>query len=180
MPATKVPPTLQTTFDVGKRLEGMILDYIEEAGVELIRPSQENHFLYCFDKDNIKFQGHLDAIILIGEDKHVLEIKTIKDSRFNQFKNKGLQEFSPTYYAQIQAYIGMMGLKKGVLLGMNKDTSEFHHEWVDFDSRCYEGLQIKAKFIDSSDIPPEKINKSPLFYICSRCQYKEICHFSKE
>lgn len=181
-PSLDYTATTQTTFDVGKNLEGMILDYIEEAGISLIRPCQENNWLYCFDKTNPKFQGHMDAIIYYPDYKSpaVLEIKTAKSSRFQSFQKKGLKEFSLTYYAQIQAYIGMMGYEKGVLLALNKDTSELHHEWVDFDPYCYAELQRKAEIIESSEEPPDRINKSPFYYICTRCNYRDTCFFGEK
>lgn len=176
-PSVDFSSTQKTTFDVGKKLEGMIMDYIEDAGIKIVRPHESNHYLYCFDKDNPKFQGHLDAVIMDGDEACVLEIKTAKSSRFQQFVFKGLQEFSSAYYSQLQSYIGMMGYKRGVILALNKDSSELHHEWVEFDPYHYSELCAKAEMIVSSDEPPERLNKNPTYYICASCRYKKTCFF---
>lgn len=178
-PRESIPPEVEMIFDAGKILEGLILDYIELANIQVVRPSLQNHNLYCFDESNAKFMGHLDGIIYINNSPCVLEIKTMKDSRFQAFKKKGLLEAHPEIHSQLQAYIGMKGYKSGVLLAMNKDTQELHHEWVEFDPHCYAELQAKAAMIKDSLEAPQRISNSPLSHICARCEYKRTC-FSEE
>lgn len=174
-PCEPIRPQIQVIFDTGRYLENLIINYLEEAGVNLIRPSDENHNLFCFDENNPKFRGHMDGIIFVGSSPCVLEIKTMKSSEFENFKRKGLFESHPKYYAQIQAYIGMKQYKSGVLLAMNKDTQAFHHEWVEGDSDYYAVLKAKAEIVGNSNNPPERITGYPLGYTCSRCNYKKIC-----
>ncbi len=177
-PRAEFSPTTRATFDVGHKLEELMLDYVELAGMQVIRPHEMNHYLFCCDRDVPKFQGHADALLVMEDETEViLEIKTAKNSRFQVFKRKGLKEWSPSYYAQIQAYMGMKGLDKGVLLAINKDTSELHHEWVDFDSYYYNEIKAKAERIIESDEPPDRINKSPMYVVCAQCNYKDTCFF---
>lgn len=162
-------------FDIGKRLESMVMSYLSSAGLVVIGPSEFNHQLLCSDDEVPSFKGHMDGVIMNGDEPCALEIKTAKNSRFQVFKNKGLKQWSEAYYAQLMSYMGMRGYKKGVLIALNKDSSEFHHEWIDYDEYYYNGLRHKAKIIQDADEPPERINKSPLFVTCSRCSYKDIC-----
>lgn len=167
---------MQKTFDVGKKLEELILDYIELAEIELIRPDEENHYLSIFDESVEVFQGHMDGMIRVNGEWIVLEIKTAKNSSFEVFKNKGLKVWSEQYYSQVQSYMGMGKYNKAVLICINKDNSELHCEWVDFNLEYYQELKMKALAISALDEPPERINKSPLFYVCRSCQFKTICH----
>jgi hypothetical protein len=170
-------PALKTTFEVGKRLESMLLDYVEETGLRIERPGYGNDWLFCQDSEVPIFQGHLDAILHVHVDSpSVLEIKTAKNSRFQLFKKYNLKQAHYPYFLQLQSYMGMMGFQQAVILIINKDTSELHSEWVDFEEHIYRQLRIKALAISTIDCPPEKINKSPLFYLCNRCKYKDICH----
>ena len=73
----------------------------------------------------------------------------------------------------------MTGLSNGVLIAINKDTSELHQEWVNFDEILYAELKQKAKRISLACEPPDKINKSPVYKICNRCKFKKICHGSE-
>lgn len=169
-----------TAFDVGKRLESMIIGYLQLAGVEVITPNEFNHHLLCKDDEVESFQGHMDGVIVIDGEPCVLEIKTAKNARFQVFKNKGLKEWSSNYYAQLMSYMGMKGYKRGVILALNKDSSEFHHEWIEFDSYYYNELRQKAHVIQEAKEPPDRINKSPMFLTCSRCSYKEVCFSDKK
>ncbi len=172
-----VTPRLRTSFDIGKRLEGLILDYMEMAGLRVVRPTMENNRLFYQDSEVPLFQGHADAVLIIpGGECAIIEIKTAKSSSFAQFKSRGLRKWNETYFAQIQSYMGMSGYKRGVLVAINKDSSEIHHEWVEYDDIYYHELRCKAAVISVCEEPPEKINRSPLFMVCNMCPYKRICH----
>lgn len=167
-----VPAGLRTSFDIGKRLELLMLDYVEQAGIAVNRAPHRLH-----DLELPIFQGTPDAIITLLDDKPVvLEIKTAKSSSFNRFKNHGLIAWAETYYAQLQAYMGMGGYERGVLLAINKDSSELHHEWVDFDEIFYQELKVKARRIAEATEAPDKINRSPLYFVCRSCPFKVVCH----
>ena len=77
-PAKEDPPTLKISFEIGRRLESMILDVIEKTGVGVIRPNEFNHQLLCRDNEIPEFQGHMDALICADNETYVLEIKTAK------------------------------------------------------------------------------------------------------
>ena len=172
-----IKSNVRVTFDIGKRLETLPIEYLRKSGMRVIEPMETNDWLFYQDKDVPIFQGHADGILLIEhEEPAILEIKTAKNSLFQLFKNKGLQSWSPSYYAQVQSYMGMSGYKKAALIAVNKDTSEFHHEWVSFDDTFYSELKIKALAISTIEEPPERINKSPLFLTCQNCSYKGVCH----
>lgn len=172
------PPTLQVIFDMGKRIEDLILDYLSNTDIEVTRPNLGNGFLWCQDQELALFAGHMDAIITIqdSQEKAVLDIKTAKASSFQKFVHKGLKQWNMQYYAQLQAYMGMTKIKRAVLLAINKDTSEMHEEWIAFNELYYDELKTKARIISQNMNPPEKINRSPLFYICRMCGFKELCH----
>lgn len=175
--STQPPPSLKTTFDIGKRLEGMLLDYMEQAGLNIVRANAHNKFLFVQDKDVPLFQGHYDSLLLIpNEAPMIVEIKTANTASFSKFKTHGLKEWNETYYAQLQAYLGMSGYKRGVLLAIDKNTSELHHEWLDYDDIYYHELKMKALAISTSEEPPEKINRNPIFYFCNNCKYRRTCH----
>lgn len=175
------PPKTKISFAIGKRLEGLLLDYMEQAGLSIIRPCKENKFLLYQDKEIPLFRGHADALMLPkDEGAVVVEIKTAKSSSFAQFKGRGLRIWQEAYFAQLQAYMGMSGYKRGLMLAVNKDASELHHEWVDYDDIYYHELRAKASVISKCTEPPERINKSPLFIVCSMCNYKRICHANRD
>jgi hypothetical protein len=166
-----VTPKQKLTFEIGKRLESMILNLLTRAGISFavgIKVKEKGYEL---------FEGHLDALTWDDMGNYtVIEIKTAKDSSFNVFKNKGLRLWYPEYYDQIQSYMGMGGFKMACILALNKDTSELHHEMVTFDAERYQKLVEKAKRIGDARIVPPRINGSPSFFRCRICFYKGVCH----
>lgn len=165
---------LQRTFNVGKRLETLVTDALIDSGMKLITPCAQNHHLKYFDDDFPFFQGHCDAIW--SDEDAVIEIKTARDSSFKIFVNKGLEKWSPAYYAQVQAYMGMSGLKTAYLICLNKDTSELHDEKVEFNPEYYDCLKARAVLVHDADEPLNRVNRSPYFITCRTCKFRDVCH----
>ncbi len=161
------------TFEMGRILEGMIKDQVRLLGLPLEDNAQ---ITACYDDDVKIFQGNVDGMLEINGRYVILEIKTAKDSSFQTFVTKGLRTWSPNYYSQVQAYMGMKGVESAYILVLNKNTGDLHDEYVQFDDLFYHELKAKAKIISEAIEPPERVNKSPLYYICAMCQYKEVCH----
>ena len=168
-------PKLMITFQIGHKLEEMIIDYLKKAGLFIINQGQ-----FYQDSSVLCFQGHIDGtIVLNDESKAILELKTANDASFNKFVKHGLQKWSEGYFAQIQSYMGMSEIHRGVLLAINKNTSALHHEWVDFNELYYENLRRKASAISLAEEPPGKINESPFYFACNQCRFREVCHTPK-
>ncbi len=166
----------QRTFSIGKNLEKLIIQFLRKAGLCIITSEDRPELTALKDKDLAYFQGNIDAIWVRSSKEHIIEIKTAKDASFNVFKKKGLKEWNPQYYAQIQAYMGMSDIYRGYLLALNKDTSELHDEFVAFDEIYYEGLRAKARIVAQSKEAPDRINSSSLFYLCRMCEFNKTCH----
>ena len=172
-----IEPRRQRTLDIGKALEGLVLDALDAAGFVVYRPSKDNNFLTCVDYQLPKFRGHADAALFMEDEDYLLEIKTAKDSSFKLFQKKGLRTWYPAYYSQVQAYMGMTGIHQAYVIAINKDTSELHDECVSFDEVHYESLRKKAKkIIELVEEPPEKISNSPLYFQCRICSHRKACH----
>lgn len=170
--ATEVPTKTRRTWTIGKVLEGTILDWLTEAGLEISRTWGN-----LVAENMPYFKGHLDSVWMKnGKPFAILEIKTAKDASFLIFVNKGLIKWQPQYYAQIQTYMGMSGIHRAYILVLNKDTSDISDELVLFDEVFYEKLRGKASMIANAHAAPPKINGSPLWYQCKMCKFNKVCH----
>lgn len=170
--AQRVPTKFRRAWAVGKRLEGLILDWLEEAGLEVSRT-----WFALSAKDMPYFKGHLDSVwTKDGQAIAIIEAKTAKDASFKIFLNKGVKVWNPQYYAQLQAYMGMSGMGSAYILVLNKDNSDLADELVNFDQAFYEKLCNKARMIYDAHIEPPKINDSPLYFKCKMCKFNKVCH----
>ncbi len=170
--AEEVPTKIRRTWAIGRHLEGLIVEWLIDCDLKVFYSME-----YVSSKDMPYFQGHVDAI---WEKKNkpfaIIEIKTAKDSSFNIFQKKGVKEWNPQYYAQVQSYMGMSEIHKTYILVLNKDTSELSDELVKFDAEVYEQLREKAKMIYNAKSPPPRIHHSPIWYQCKQCQFNKTCH----
>lgn len=167
-PAEPISLKLKRTFEIGKRLEGMIVDLLREAGKEAYQGMsfQDNQLPY--------FQGTIDGFFPLSN--AILEIKTAKDASFKLFVKSGLRKWNPRYYAQVQSYMGMSGIHKAFILVLNKDNSDLWDEEVTFDPDFYETLRHKARLIYEATTPPPRISSSPIWYQCKACRFRKVCH----
>lgn len=160
------------TFEIGHKLEEMILEFMTKAGIFVINKGQ-----FYQDSELHILQGHVDGVLVLSdESRAILELKTANDSSFGRFKRFGLKAWSMGYYSQVQTYMGMSGIKKAVLLCINKNSSEMNHEWVYFDEEHYWELKQKAKAIINSESPPPKINDTGTYFLCKQCKFYGECH----
>lgn len=170
--ATQVPVKTRRTWDIGKKLESLILDWLELAGLTLDRNWPE------LQSTRVPFlRGHVDAVwIKKGKPFAIIEIKTAKNGSFRVLESKGVREWDPGYYAQIQTYMGMSGIYSAYVLALNKDSSELYDEVVTFDPDFYAKLEDKALLIGRSPVEPPKIHASPLWFECKMCKFNKVCH----
>ena len=166
-----IPKKIRSTWDIGKHLEGLVVKWLVDSDVKVLRIDVSYE---C--KTVPKFRGHIDALVIIDGINCILEIKTAKDASFKVFVKKGVRGWNPQYYAQIQSYMGMSGIKKSYILVLNKDNSELSDELVEFDADFYDVLCSKASMIQAANVEPPRINGSALFYKCKMCNFNSICH----
>ncbi len=170
--AEAIPTKFRRTWAIGKRLEGLILDWLEESGLEIARTWYDLQ-----SKMVPEFKGHLDSVwTKKGEAVAIIEVKTAKDASFKIFVKKGVKVWNPQYYAQIQSYMGMSGIFSTYILVLNKDNSDISDELVEFDPTFYVNLECKALMISKAVVPPPRVHGSPLWYQCKMCKFNKVCH----
>jgi len=176
MPETKVvEPQQKMTFEIGKRLEALILYLLTDAGFRI------GNFISYECKDYPLFSGTPDCVVLgfkgeIYQSPFLIEIKTAKNDSFRVFQKKGLRLSWAEYYDQVQSYMGMSGITRTVVIALNKDTSEFHEEWVEFNPIWYASLVEKARVVGEAIEPPARISDRPTWFKCKMCFYNKECH----
>lgn len=173
--AQNVPPKFRRTWAIGKALEQVVYNWLCDIGMviwrnypELVHPTMPY------------FKGNVDGIWVKSERDHtpkaIIEIKTAKDASFKIFVKKGVKVWNPQYYAQVQAYMGLISINSTYILVLNKDNSDISDELVIFDAEFYKKLEQKAQMISTAVMPPPKINGSPLWWQCKCCKFNKVCH----
>ncbi len=163
--AEKTDPRLLRIFEHGELLHRNIFNilYRLKIGVttEVKIPEQE------------LISGRADAILSIGGENYVLDIKSINSMLFRKLmapKEENLY--------QIQLYLHYFKIKKGILLYIDKDRQEIKEFIVQYDALLVEQLllgftQLNKK-IETNTLPVSLFDY-PTNWQCGYCQYRQIC-----
>lgn len=167
-------PREKRIFEIGNLFETYVKDLIIKAGYKIVFPSEQNNFLEYIDSELTYFKAHFDGILIEG--KYLLEIKSANDTQFNIFKSKRVKRWSPRYYGQLIAGMGLGGLEGAFIVVINKDNANIEDEFVLSDNNKFQELRVKAKSIYESPTEPPRINNSPIWYQCKACKFNKECH----
>ena len=167
----------QRIFDVGTCLEPLIVDWLRQDGweVEYNAPLEVSIPL-----SNGRISGHPDCFISRGSVKNCLvDIKTMNDRAFTNWKRVGTLKSKPQYVDQLHIYaegcraIGRTIERLGIV-GVNKNNSEMHIDMFDFDPLRMEEILSRSERVVSSEKAPT--HESPReSWCCGYCEYRGIC-----
>ena len=124
--------------------------------------------------------GHPDCIISRGELRNVLvDIKTMNERSFTNWKREGTKRSKPQYYDQVHIYAA--GLKKQGreiehlgIVGVNKNNSEMHIEIFDYDPEHMESVLSRTERIMQAEEAPTE-NSPQEDWCCRYCEYFSEC-----
>lgn len=152
-------------FDLGSRVEDAVIHWIRTAGYKVEGQQAD------FSAHNGLFRGHCDGIIHgVTHRPHILEIKSANAKKFKAFRENGVKAVSPTYYAQVQCYMGYSGLERALWVVMNKDTCELYTERCYFNKEDFDQMDFLAwNIICANDIP------NPTDNYCGWCGWRFWC-----
>jgi len=128
------------------------------------------------------FIGHSDGGVrhptLTGDERVVLEIKSMNQKGFTALTKHGLEKSKPGYYAQIILYLYYEGLERALYIVTNKDNEERKVFFVPANDDKAIELVKRAASIITAISPPKKIG-GPDWFECKWCDAYDICHFDK-
>lgn len=152
-------PRTERIFRLGDAIELELARYVRMIpGVELHTEDPDGG-QFRFALFGGHFGGSMDGA-LIGlpeapQTWHVWEAKSVSAKRFRELEKKGVKDWSPEYYAQLQCYMGASGMERALFTSYCKDDSRIYTERVRFDPQEWDILQVKAlRILEASDPPP--------------------------
>jgi CRISPR/Cas system-associated exonuclease Cas4 (RecB family) len=117
--------------------------------------------------------GRADAILCIGNENYVLDIKSMNSMIFRK-----LTEPKEENVYQIQLYLHYFNIKKGILLYIDKDRQEMKEFFVEYDEALCKDLLDKFYALKDQvekNVVPARLDDYPKNWQCSYCQFKDIC-----
>ena len=161
-------------FETGNLAEDRLFKELRGIGIK-VHSQQKNVPLFPH------FGGSIDGI---GEGfpeskvPHLLEVKTANAKSWKDTSEKGVLASKPEHYAQMQTYMGGLGLTRAYYFMINKDTDEIYAERIKFDKGVYIATMDKAEQIIKTASPKDlpRVASGPAYPPCRWCDYKQMCH----
>lgn len=173
-PNEQPTPKLKRIFALGHALEDMVVNDLKSvARLPIFDRDPLTGRQYSFNSLGGHVVCHLDGMIETADGLNVLEIKSMNDAMWKRFKKHGVQVSHPKYYAQLQLMMAMSELKRSVFIAYNKNTSEYHCEFVDRDSLEIDFVAEKANRALADQA--HKIASDPDDWRCARCFKRSAC-----
>ena len=164
LPDTPSPRVLRV-FKVGHLLEAAMVDWLKAVpGIDLHTQGQDGKQIN-FKLFGGHFAGSLDGVIHgipeAPKTWHVWECKTANTKRFSDLCKIGIKAWAPEYWAQVQCYMGSIGMDRALFTVINKDDSAIYTERVTYEPMAWDALQARALNILEAVQPPAGAWKSP-------------------
>lgn len=180
-----VTPKTQKIFDTGTCLEPLVVGWLRQDGweVKYNQGSQSADLELIIPVKGGNMAGHPDAFISRPGCENVLvDIKTMNERAWVQWKREGSIKSKPQYVDQLHIYA--MGavwadykVEKLGIVGMNKNTSAIHIDFFDFDKNRFEQIKEKAMRIFASEKEPCE-NCPSEKWCCGYCEYSHLCELN--
>jgi hypothetical protein len=126
------------------------------------------------------WKGHSDGRAFHIDDnldQFLVEFKTHNDKNYCDLVKNGVRKAFPKHHSQATSYMGYEKLPKTLYVGYNKDTSEMHPEWFDFDQDHFNELKRKEiEVIASDELLPRIGNGSSAWFECKFCDARKVCY----
>jgi hypothetical protein len=171
-----VPKRTQRLFDRGDLEEARVVKDLRAAGV-IVTDCLEDQITLVDQTGHIG--GHPDGeainVPTAPKTPHLLEIKTMANKYYQNFKRQGLAKSDPVYWGQVHTYCGEKGLTRILFCVTNKDTEERTYMRYEYDPDVHKECMSIAMDILTSEYPPKKIGEHTWFE-CKMCDAKGICH----
>lgn len=174
-PGNPIPARVLRIFELGHKLEDMVIADIKAAGVDV----QDRDPLTGKQYTYTDYGGHVKAKL----DGHVeddersglgcIEIKSMNDKTFDDFVKKGLRAAFPKYYAQAIMLMGLSSTKWCRIIAYNKNTSAYHEEVVEFDPFMYSFQKHRIEMVLRNEAA--RASKNPESFMCRFCSKSEAC-----
>ena len=132
-PDTPPDSRLSRIFRDGHRIEYVVVSDMRKAGLHVMENDPVSGKQWRFEGYGGLVMGNADGLLEMDGETVGLEIKSMNDNKHKEFIRKGIKGSHPSYFDQMQFMMGLSGIERFVIVAYNKNTSMYHHEYIDFD-----------------------------------------------
>jgi CRISPR/Cas system-associated exonuclease Cas4 (RecB family) len=169
-----IEPNVAKIFEAGNMMHGFVVDVIrseKNPEIELL----ETESPLTAEYGDFIVSGRIDDIILIKQnnEKFIVEVKSCKDV-------EKIWEPSRQYIMQLQFYMHVTGIHRGMLLYVEKNTLKSKSFFFDYDQAMAEGIvgrftELNTNLKQDTIPEPEAKVDRKMRWMCYYCNYRQEC-----
>lgn len=181
-------------FEMGHLFEQIAIAELKSIGCEVFRrkgkkkiemfgkvDEQQEEFIDETGHAKGHPDGRISGTVEFDLEELLLELKTMAQSYWDDCKKRGIKKAHPYYYGQVQRYMGKMNLKHCMFLAINKNTCQYHVEFIEYNKNEDRDYIRNERTVLFSDAPPERFYTRG-HYKCSAewCDFQDVCWSERE
>jgi len=172
-PEDPISPKLKRIFLLGHKIEDIVVADMKTAGLDVFEKDNITGRQYELTDHGGHVRAHMDGRVVIDEELLLLEVKSMNDSNWKKFKKHGVAKSHPKYVAQCQLMMGLGNFERSFFIAYNKNTSEYHAEYIDFDPFVFSNMQHRIEVVMRNQA--RKISRSSDDWRCRMCFRQQVC-----
>lgn len=173
-PETKPEPFLERIFRDGHRIEDLVVSDLKKAGIQIMEVDPLSGRQWEFTDFEGHVQAHADGLIEHTDGSvSLVEIKSMNDARWNEFRDVGVKFSHKHYYYQMQLMMGLGQYDDCLFIAYNKNNGRYHHEWVKEDPFEFEFARARIEGVIQGG--RRRIAKEPSDWRCKGCFKRGGC-----
>ena len=173
-PNTEPPAFLKRIFAMGHMIEEVVVaDLKKVKGAVVIENDPETGEQWSYQELGGHISSHTDGMIELDGKTYILEIKSMNNTSFQKFLNKGVKISHHSYYCQLMMYMALADMEEAFFIAYNKDKSRYHAEIVEFDQ--LEWSYLKHRIVTVLNGDAAKISVDITDWRCRGCFKRDVC-----
>jgi len=170
---------LKRIFQLGHILEDEVVKDLKRADFSVYEKDGLTGKQHAYYEWGGHISCHTDGLIDIGDDNlRILEIKSMNDSSHQKFKKSGVKISHPQYFAQLQTMMAMSNIHSSFFIAINKNTSSYAAEIIDFDEFEWAALKHRIETVLHGNAA--KIATDESDWRCRGCFKADVCWHDAE
>lgn len=183
-PGVTPPPKLKRIFKLGHGIEDDVVEDImsaivahPESGIKFL-PNAPDGMQWGGRLYGGHFRGRADGLLTheVDGETTLAEIKSLSEKNFKDFQ-KGLRgtknSLLAKYHCQCVAMMGLMSLKRALLIAYCKNTSDYHVELIEFDRTIWDWLTARVELAMNGSA--RRVSDKPDGFRCRFCDKRTVC-----
>jgi len=172
-PDTPPDPKLARIFRDGHRIEYDVVRDMKKAGFHVMEKNPMSGKQWRYEGYGGLVMGNADGLLEMDGETIGVEIKSMNDAKHKEFAKKGVKSSHSHYYDQMQFMMGLSGIRQFVLVAYNKNTSLYHHEYIEYDEFRFAYLCTKVERVLKNEA--RKVSDDESDWRCKGCFKRDAC-----